>query len=81
MMEPGVSVHCSCVQDALSELYNPAPSPAVPHLATPPFSMMPPGSTMTHPNGLGTMRLSDETAGLLAGSCARFAHMLRLRPQ
>ena len=69
-----MNVHCSRVQDALSELYNPAPSPAVPQLATPPFSMVQPGSTMMHPNGLGTMRLSDETAGLLASSCVEFAH-------
>ena len=51
------------VQGALSELYAPAPSPTVPVLAAPPFSMMAPGGLGRHPNGMGDMRLSEETAG------------------
>ena len=51
-------------QVALSELYNPAPSPAVPQLAAPPFDVAPPSSaSVPQPNGLDTMRLSEETAG------------------
>lgn len=53
------------LQGALSELYAPAPSPAVPQLAPPPFATVAPSSPMLQPNGLGAMRLSDETAGLL----------------
>ena len=51
-------------QVTLSELYTPAPSPAVPQLAAPPFDMTPPSSaSMPQPNGLDRMRLSEETAG------------------
>ena len=57
-------------QVALSELYNSAPSPAVPQLAAPPFDTAPPSSaSMPQPNGLDRMRLSEETAGR-AFSCA-----------
>ena len=51
-------------QVALSELYNPAPSPAVPRLAALPFDTAPPSTaSVLQPNGLDTMRLSEETAG------------------
>ena len=56
-----ITVHV--VQGALSELYAPAPSPTVPVLAVPPFSMMAPGGVGLRPNGMGDMRLSEETAG------------------
>ena len=51
-------------QVALSELYSNAPSPVMPRLAGPPFDMAPPSSAFVlQPNGLDTMRLSEETAG------------------
>ena len=56
------------LQDALSELYSAAPSPAVPKLAAPPLGMFLSGSAGLNPHGLGTMRLSEETAGALASS-------------
>ena len=64
-LRQGTSMGCT-LQEAVSELYSAAPSPAVPQLAAPPFSMAPPGSAGLHPDGLGTMRLSEETAGMLA---------------
>ena len=55
------------MQECLSELYSAAPSPTVPQLAAPhPGMMAPPSSAALHPNGLGNMRLSEETAGVPA---------------